>query len=194
MLDLYKRIWRITGRAQVLLIVLSLVIAGLAAVPLKFQKEIINGLTGAMNGQTLLMLGAGYLGVLLLRNALKFALQYKSTIVGEGIVRLIRTRIYNEKPKGADRGTIAEMIASEAEEVGRFAGGAMASPLLQLGTLVSVVGYIAINQPFLALFMIAVVAPQAMIVAGVQQRINERIANRVKVLRRAISRITAEDL
>lgn len=64
MIDLYKRIWRITGRSQVLLIALSLVVAVLAAVPLKFQKEIINGLTGTvMTVQTLLMLGAAYLGV-----------------------------------------------------------------------------------------------------------------------------------
>ena len=35
--DLYRVIWRITGRQQLLLIALSLTVAALAAAPLKFQ-------------------------------------------------------------------------------------------------------------------------------------------------------------
>jgi ABC-type multidrug transport system fused ATPase/permease subunit len=194
MLELYKRIWIVTGRSQALLIVLSIAIAVLAAVPLKLQKEIINGVTGSMQLRTLLILGAGYLGVLLVRNALKFVLQYKSSMLSEGVIRRIRNRIYDEKAKDTERGTVVEMIASEAEEVGRFAGTAMAAPLMQLGTLVSVIGYIASAQPVLGAFMIAIVVPQAVIAVAVQQRINDRVAHRVKVLRRATHRIAAEDI
>ena len=194
MLELYKRIWIVSGRSQILLIVLSIVIAGLAAVPLELQKEIVNGLTGSMQQRTLLFLGAGYLGVLLLRNGLKFVLQYKSSLLSEGVIRRIRNRIYDEKGEEAQRGTVVEMIASEAEEVGRFAGTAMAAPLMQLGTLVSVIGYIATAQPMLGAIMVAIVVPQAAIAVAVQQRINERVAHRVKVLRRATHRIAAEDI
>jgi len=194
MLDLYQRIWTVTGRSQILLIVLSILIAGLAALPLKLQKEIINGLAGTMQRHTLILLCVGYLGVLLLRNALKFVLQYKSAMLSEGVIRRIRTRIYQDKAEERDRGTVVTMIASEAEEVGRFAGSAMASPLLQLGTLVSVVAYIAASQPVLGAFMVAIVVPQALIAVGVQQRINDRVAQRVKVMRRATGRISAEDI
>jgi len=194
MVELYKRIWIVTGRSQILLIVLSIVIAGLAAVPLELQKEIVNGLTGGMQARTLLLLGAGYLGVLLLRNGLKFVLQYKSSMLSEDVIRRIRNRIYQDKAAEKERGTVVAMIASEAEEVGRFAGTAMAAPLMQLGTLVSVIGYVATAQPVLGAFMLAIVVPQALIAVGVQGRINDRVADRVKVLRRATQRIAAEDI
>jgi len=194
MLDLYKRIWRFTGRSQILLIILSILIAVLAAVPLQFQKDIINGITTSMERKTLFLLGAGYLGVLVVRNALKFALQYKSSMLSEDVVRRIRGRLYEVGFETTDRGTLVTMISTEAEEVGRFAGSAMASPLMQLGTLLTVIAYVAVNQPYLGLFMITIVVPQALIAVSVQQRINERIGYRVRVLRSATARIAADDI
>ncbi|MFW5834055.1 MAG: hypothetical protein ACOCYE_08150, partial [Pseudomonadota bacterium] len=41
---MYRAVWRATGRRQVLLIALALAVAALAAAPLQFQKEIVNGL------------------------------------------------------------------------------------------------------------------------------------------------------
>jgi ABC-type bacteriocin/lantibiotic exporter with double-glycine peptidase domain len=70
----------------------------------------------------------------------------------------------------------------------------MAAPLMQLGTLVSVIGYIATAQPMLGAIMVAIVVPQAAIAVAVQQRINDRVAHRVKALRRATHRIAAEDI
>jgi ABC-type multidrug transport system fused ATPase/permease subunit len=193
-LDLYKQIWAFTGRSQILLIVLSLMIAGLAAVPLQFQKDIINGVTSNMERKTLLLLGAGYLGVLVLRNALKFALQYKSSMLSEDVIRRIRNRIYDIGAAMTDRGTLVTIISSEAEEVGRFAGAAIAAPLMQIGTLVTVIAYVAANQPYLGLFMVTIVVPQALIAVSIQQRINDRIAYRVRVMRQATNLIASEDI
>lgn len=196
-LELYKRIWNVTGREQILLIVLSLVVAGLAAAPLQFQKDIINGLGATMDERHLVTLCAGYLGVLALSSALKFVLRYRSSILSEAVIRRVRETVYrnlagDEAWAGDKRGTMVTMIAAEAEEVGQFAGGAIASPLLQLGTLISVVVYIATTQPLLGLFLVAVVVPQAVIVLMLQKRVNDRVGRRVKILRRATGAITAE--
>jgi hypothetical protein len=43
-LELYGAIWRVTGRQQLLLIALSVIVAALAAAPLKFQQLVINRL------------------------------------------------------------------------------------------------------------------------------------------------------
>ncbi len=86
------------------------------------------------------------------------------------------------------------MIAAEAEEVGKFAGAAIATPVMQAGILVSVVAFIAVNQPYLGLFAMGVVLPQALIVILLQKHINARIAERVKALRLATNRIVAEDI
>lgn len=199
MLELYRRIWSATGRAQLVLIVLSLAIAALAAAPLQFQKDIVNGLGGSIDRRQLVMLCAGYLAVLVASSGLKFVLRYRSSVLSESVIRRIREVIYKNR-EGAkawttdQRGTLVTMIAAEAEEVGRFAGMAIASPLVQMGTLVSVVAYVAANQPVLGLFLIAVVVPQAVIVLTLQKFVNERVAKRVRILRHATGSIAAGEV
>lgn len=199
MLELYRRIWNATGQEQILLIVLSLAVAALAAVPLQFQKDIINGLSGTIDRRQLVMLCAGYLAVLVASSGLKFALRYKSSILSESVIRRIRETIYKDRDgvevwASDKRGTLVTMIAAEAEEVGQFAGAAIASPLLQLGTLFSVVAYIVATQPVLGLFLVGVVVPQAVIVLTLQKFVNERVARRVRILRHATGSIAASEV
>jgi hypothetical protein len=86
------------------------------------------------------------------------------------------------------------MLASEAETVGAFAGGAIASPLVQLGTLISVISFIFASQPRLGVLALAVVFPQAAIVVALQNRINQRVRERVQAVRDASDRISVSDL
>ena len=202
MLELYQRIWRNTGSAQVVLAILSITVAALAAVPLHFQKEIVNGLAEGMERQKLMQLGAQFLGVLVLSSAVKFVLGYRSSIVCESAIRLIRTRLCQKQENASDpggeepvqQGTLATMIAAEAEEVGKFVGAAISTPVMQLGILVSVVAFIAVNQPLLGVLAMGVIVPQVFIVVLLQKQINVRIGERVKALRRATNRIVEEDL
>ena len=201
MADLYRVIWRLTGVHQILLIALSLLVAGLAVVPLKFQQLVVNNLVYDGDVRWLAWLCAGFLASILLSAALKFVLGLQLSIVGERVVLLIRERLYANH--GADaqdganqatsRGTLVTMLAVEAEVVGSFAGSAISSPLVQLGTLMSVIGFIAISQPWLGLLALAVVAPQAVIVLGVQRRINEQVRARAQSLRDASDRISSND-
>lgn len=202
MIELYRRIWSTTWRSQILLILLSIGIAVLAAVPLQYQKEIINGLAGEMQFDDLLLLGTQFLGFLLLSSLLKLVLGYRSAIVSEAVIRRIRGRVLQDSVEGrrespdgtANRGTLVTIIASEAEEVGKFVGSAIASPLMQLGILVSVIGFVAATQPMLGLIMVGIVLPQAIIVMSIQKQVNAKIAERITVLRRATNRITAKDI
>ena len=125
--ELYRAIWRVTGRQQLLLIALSLAIAVLAAVPLKFQQLVINNLVYGGDRLSLAWLCGGLLGAILLSASLKFALSFRSSVVGERIVLLIRDRLYgnyvqdtvsraDEVPK---RGTLVTMLPSEAERSAR---------------------------------------------------------------------------
>jgi ABC-type multidrug transport system fused ATPase/permease subunit len=200
LVELYGRIWELTWRAQLLLIVLSISVAVLSAVPLQFQKSIVNGLEETMQQDRLILLCAGYLAVMALTSVLRFAMNYRSQTLGENVIRRIRISIYEDRlrysqSEGRDtRGQLVTMIANEAEELGRFAGQAIASPFLQIGTLISVIGFIAYTQPYLGIFLLLVIVPQAAIVLSLQKSINEKVAVRVRVLRRSTSAITAEVL
>ncbi len=201
MLEFYSAIWRVTGKRQVFLLILSIVVSALAAVPLDYQKNIVNGLGGALTRDELLVLTVEMGAFILLSLALKWLVGYRSGTLGEWVIQRLRTVIcenaIGQRVKGGDgpkKGTLANMISAETEAIGKFVGAAVSEPVVQIGTLISVVGYIAATQPRLGLVVILIVAPQAIIVLMTQKRINELVAERVKVLRRSINTITTEDI
>ncbi|MEL6766907.1 MAG: ABC transporter transmembrane domain-containing protein [Pseudomonadota bacterium] len=198
MIEFYAAIFRATGRAQILLIVLSLIVAGLSPIPLEYQRDIINGLTEGVDETALYGLGLEMGAVILLSLGLKWVLGYRSGIVGEDVIRRLRSMIAERSVNGEmlvqKRGTTASMIASESEALGKFVGSSVAEPLLQFGTLVSVLGYVAVTQPRLGLVIALIVLPQAIIVMATQMRINTLVQERVLVLRHAVNGITSSEL
>ena len=199
MIAFYRAIWRVTWQRQLILIALSLVVAGLAAAPLKLQEQIINHLIARGEPEVLVWLCGGYLGVVALSGGLKFALNFLTAGAGERVVRLIRGRLYTRAVHEGDaaavsRGTLVTMTSAEAEGVGAFAGAAVATPVLQVGTLLSVIGFIAASEPALGLIALAVIVPQVVIVVAIQARVNRAARERTLRLRDAADRLSASDL
>ena len=201
MLQLYAAIWRFSARRQIILIVLSLGIAGLAAAPLKFQQEIINHLTsGSIETTHLYWLGAGMSGVILLSLGLKWLVGFRANILGEDATRELRNRLITgaaEETKEGNpvlTGTLSTAVSAEAEEVGKFAGSAFSEPVLQIGTLVSVIGFIASTQPGLGLIVLSMIVPQVVLVLVSQGKVNALVKERVRILRKSTDRITSADL
>ncbi len=202
MIRFYARILRATGKVQILLVALSLIVAALAAVPLQFQKDIINSLGPDLEVNSLIWMCGGYLAVIVVTNIFKFILNYRSNLLGEATIRRIRSAVYEARHDTSQElaiqkqstGTIATIISAEAEEVGRFVGQALANPVVQLGTLVSVVSFVAATQPYLGGFLVAIVVPQALIVLLLQERVNRRVKERTIVLRHATGTLSEENL
>jgi ABC-type bacteriocin/lantibiotic exporter with double-glycine peptidase domain len=78
MRDLYRAVWRATGRQQLALIGLSVLVAVLAVLPLKFQQLVINSLVYGGDVRRLTWLCAGFFAALLLSALLKFARPWAS--------------------------------------------------------------------------------------------------------------------
>ncbi|WP_170587463.1 ABC transporter transmembrane domain-containing protein [Ruegeria arenilitoris] len=201
MLQLYSAIWRASARRQVILILLSLSVAALAAAPLEFQRDIVNHLTSDnIEAPHLLLLGAGMMGVILLSLALKWVLGYRAGTLGEDMIRrirqllLARTVDVDESGENVRKGTMTTAISAEAEELGKFAGGAFSDPVVQIGTLVSVIGYISSTQPWLGLIALSMIAPQILIVLVSQRKVNVFVADRVRILRSATDHLTIEHI
>lgn len=197
MIELYSAIWRASGRRQIILILLSLAVAGLSAVPLSYQKDIINALTDAeIDAPALLLMCAEMMGIILLSLSLKWLVSYRSGTLGEDIIRRLRRHLY-ENSTAATRadgrpipqGTLATTISAEAEELGKFTGGAFSDPVVQVGTLIAVIGYIATSQPGLGIIALAMITPQIIIVLVTQRKVNAFVAQRVRILRGATDRI-----
>ncbi|MCA0927535.1 ABC transporter transmembrane domain-containing protein [Ruegeria profundi] len=201
MLKLYQAIWRASAGRQIILIVLSIAIAGLAAVPLEFQRDIINHLTSdSIETERLTYLAAGMMSVILLSLALKWLLGFRAGTLGEDMIRLIRQRLLARASDVEDtegsvkKGTMTTAISAEAEELGKFAGGAFSDPVVQIGTLISVIGYISSTQPWLGLIALSMIIPQIVIVLISQRKVNVFVADRVRILRSATDKLTVEDI
>lgn len=201
MFQLYAAIWRASSGRQIVLIVLSLAVAGLAAAPLEFQRNIINQLTSDdIDTNRLFLLGAGMLAVVLLSLALKWLLGYRAGTLGEDLIRMIRLRLLarsadmDQTGEAVRKGTMTTAISAEAEELGKFAGGAFSDPVVQIGTLITVIGFITSTQPGLGLIALSMIAPQIVIVLVSQRKVNIFVAERVHILRTATDTLTTEDI
>ncbi len=197
MLQMYVAIWRVTWKRQIILIVLSVAIAALAAIPLQYQKNIVNALSdrGAMHAD-LVQMCAEMFALVLLSLILKWVLGYRAGTLGEDTIRFLRSRIYQgsvsratEGETGLGEGTLATMISAEAEELGKFVGGAFSDPVVQIGTLFSVVTFIAASQPGLGMIAMCIILPQVILVLLTQTQVNRLVAERVHILRGATDKV-----
>ena len=200
MYQLYAAIWRVSSGRQIVLILLSSAVAALAAAPLGFQKEIVNGLTdAALDRQKLFLLCGGMIAVILFSLTLKWLLNYRASLLGEDVIRLVRDRVYTnavEADQHQSMGTLATILSAEAEEVGKFTGSAfwLVGLAILFGTLVSVIGFIVATQPSLGIIALCMIAPQVALVLSTQKQVNRLVANRVYLLRRSSDEITARGL
>ena len=201
MLQLYAAIWRVSSGRQIFLILLSLAVAALAAAPLEFQRDIVNHLTEKnVDEGRLILLCAGMMGVIVLSLALKWVLGFRAGTLGEDVIRLIRQRLLaraidvDETGENLRTGTMTTAISAEAEELGKFAGGAFSDPVVQIGTLISVIGYISSTQPGLGIIALSMIVPQIAIVLASQRKVNVYVAERVRILRSATDHLTVDKI
>jgi len=201
MLRLYAAIWRVSSGRQIVLITLAIAIAALAAAPLAFQQDIVNLLsTGGSTHAELVTLCAGMMAVIVLSLGLKWVNGYMASLLGEDVIRLIRARLIetaisdDHETDDIYAGTLSTAVSAEAEELGKFAGSAFSEPVMQIGTLISVIGFVASTQPMLGLLAIGIIIPQVVIVLLTQRQVNRLVAERVKVLRASTDKLAAEDL
>ncbi|HSH99532.1 MAG TPA: ABC transporter ATP-binding protein [Reyranella sp.] len=182
---------RCSGRHQVALALLSAGVFGLSSVPLELQRRIVNDAIQNGATATILWLAIAYAGVGLLEQGLKFALNLYRAWVSEDAVRGLRRTLEDVQEEGGQQaggsdtaGTHTAMAVAEAEPIGGFVGMAISEPLLQVGILASVVGYMAYLEPWALALSAAYLIPQALFVPTMQRAINRRAEKRIKVLRR----------
>jgi ABC-type multidrug transport system fused ATPase/permease subunit len=196
MREFYAYVWRSSASRQIVLIILAIMAALLAMAPLELQRHIINTLAGREKAERLALLCGAYLIAALGIGGLKYIVNIKSSGLGESMIRSLRQDIFTScSPLGTNEtlgetikdksGTVVAMIATEAEAVGKFVGDCISTPIIQAGTLLSVLGYMLFTKPLLGLVVLLIAAPQIFIVPLVQRRINVQVRERVRTLRHA---------
>jgi ABC-type multidrug transport system fused ATPase/permease subunit len=194
--ELYAYVWRSSASRQIVLIILAIVAAVLATAPLELQRHIINTLAGHERPEHLAWLCGGYLIAALGIGGLKYAVNIKSSGLGELMIRSLREQIFsNSSPARQNEtsdqtatdksGTVVTMISTEAEVMGKFVGDCISTPIVQAGTLLSVLSYMLYTEPRLGLIVFFIAVPQVVLVPLIQRRINVQTRERVRTLRHA---------
>ena len=144
----------------------------------------------------LFLLCAAFLVAVLVNGGLK---QYLNTLkgrLGERLLRRLRYELVSRvlrfplphfrKVSAAE---IIPMITSEVEPIGGYMGDAFAQPLIQLGTLGTIVCFLFVQNPLMGLAAISLYPIQAYLIPKLQKRVNQLGKQRVKVVRRLSERI-----
>ena len=195
--DLYRYIWKISARDQVLLSIMSAGVFLLELAPLELQRRIVNGAVAHHPYRSIAILCLIYLAVSLLHGGLKLVTNVYRGSVGEKTNRHLRMQLAPSTepeargPEGS-AGVRISIVLSETEAVGGFAGGSFAEPVLNAGILLSVFGYMLYVQPWMALVALLMLSPQLLFIPALQESINRRTERRIETLRALSNAIVDE--
>jgi ABC-type multidrug transport system fused ATPase/permease subunit len=193
--SLYRYVWRMSGRHQAWLSLLAALVAGLSMAPLELQRRLVNDAVGGEDLWLLGLLGGVYIAVLVLETGLKYLLRVYQGWVSESAIRYTRRHLLGiyqgrrsdpdgDKPGPEDEGGRAvSIIGAEVEMLGGFVGEAVAEPLVNVGMMIAILGYMFVVEPVLAASCLAFFLPQAVAVPVIQRVVNRFVEQRVGLLR-----------
>jgi ABC-type multidrug transport system fused ATPase/permease subunit len=188
--DLYRYIWTVSARGQIILSALSIAVFLLELAPLELQRRIVNGAVERQSLRFILMLCLIYVAVALVHGGFKLVLSVYRGSVSEAANQRLRMRIdptatvRSETDNGSTKtGVKVSIVVSEVEAVGGFVGGSFCDPLLNAGILISVFGYMLYMQPWMAAVALLIFCPQLLFIPFLQNAINLRTRRRIEKLR-----------
>jgi ABC-type bacteriocin/lantibiotic exporter with double-glycine peptidase domain len=198
--SVYAYIWKVSGRGQLAICLLSAVLIPVGTVPLDLQRRMVDTALGDKNFNLLILLGLLYLAAILVQQTMKYGLNLARGWVVEDVTRRLRRAIHGRKDKdglalnGAtqDPGTAVSMSASESEDIAGFVGDSISVPLVQGGTILFTFGYLAWVDWRIASLAALIYTPHYFIVRAVQQAINRLARGHAKVVRRVGHELMAE--
>ncbi len=187
---LYGFVFRASGWHQAATAILSIVLFTAGTIPLEVQRRIVNAATEDGSYRTIAILVLIYILLALTEGAVKLVLNIYSSWIGEAAVRWLRLQVFEASRTSAtgdsmmaSEGIQLSIILAEAEPVGGFVGTSISEPLLQIGILTAVCGYLVYLQPLITIIVVTIFLPQSGFVPVMQAAINRRVGKRISIMR-----------
>lgn len=183
-------IW-VSGRHQIWIALCAILLFVADTVPLEVQRRLVNGAVKGGDIHNVLILAMIFAALTFLQGLIKIGLNLYRNWIGESAVRWLRNEISHvaqrpdsKLPSGKAGGVEIAMVVAEVDPIGGFVGASLSDPILQIGILLSVFGYLIYLQPLMALVGVLVFLPQCFLVPLMQGAINRRVGARIWVLRK----------
>ncbi len=205
---LIRFILRHSLRQQIGVVALTLVSFPFLYYSLDLPKTIINQAIGGKNlpetffgfpvdqVSYLMVLSAIFLAMVFVNGGFKYAINVVKGRLGERMLRRFRYELYTRilrfplhHFRRVSQGELIPMITAEVEPLGGYIGDAIAQPIFQGGTLITIVIFMFIQEPILGLAAISLYPIQGYIIPRLQRKVNKLGKERVKAVRKLAEQI-----
>lgn len=196
--SLFKTVLRYSRKQQAIMIGMSLISMPVLYVTLELPKQIVNNALDAdrfpieflgyyFDQVTLLMILSGlYLLAISVNGLSKYVLNVFKGYVAERFLRRFRLLVYRAwrtDPQSQSQSEIVPILAQEVEPVGGFAADVLTLPVMQGGTLLTIMLFMFIQDPVLGAAALAVLPIQLILLPKLQRRVNGLSRIRIKEVR-----------
>jgi len=206
---IYRFTLRHSLRAQILLLVLTLVSFPFLYYSYVLPKTIINGaiksgkhfpqeVLGFEFDQIpyLMLLCFAFLGLVLINGAFKYCINTFKGRLGERMLRRFRYQLYQRMllfPLSYfhrnSSAQIIPMITAECDSLGGFIGDAFVTPVFQAGQLLTNIFFMFVQDPILGLAAVALYPVQGYVIPKLQRKVNQLNRRRVRTVRQVADRV-----
>ena len=195
---LFSSVLRYTRRQQAQMIMLSLLALPILYLTLELPKQIVNNALESATfpvevlGQSLdqviflLLLCGLYLLSISLNGLIKYTLNVFKGYTAERFLRRFRLLIYRRwrsDAEASEQSEIVPILAQEVEPIGGFAAEVLTLPVLQGGTLFTILLFMFIQDPILGAAALTVLPIQLILLPKLQRRVNTLSRIRIKEVR-----------
>ena len=187
---------RMSGRHQLWVGLLAILGAGVGLVPIELQRRIIDNAIGGEDATLLTWLGGLYFAVVVVQQAMKFALKLAQGWLSESAVFYTRRHILgllDPQQPSKEPGERVAVLTAEIDQLGGFVGEGPSNAAANVATLLGVLAYTFTIEPRIAVVGLALLIPQVALAPLLQRKINRLLGRRVSLMRRFGGRVAALD-
>lgn len=185
--SLFSSVLRHSKRQQVIMFILSMIAMPILYLTLELPKQIVNNAlnsdrfpVGYFNFEFdqlafLLILSGLYLLAIMLNGLNKYVLNVFKGYTAERYLRRFRLLIYRQwrsDPDSKKQSEIVPILAQEVEPVGGFAADVLTLPVMQGGTLATILLFMFMQDPVLGAAALTVLPIQLILLPKLQRRVN----------------------
>ena len=217
--NIYRYVWRFSKSRQIALLIATLFTFPILYLSLDLPKTIVNDAIGDFDSDPgsstmsisipwidvtlefsqigyLLSLSLLFLLMVVVNGGIKYYLNVAQGLLGERLLRRLRYDLYARVLRfplphfrKVSAGEIIPMITSEVEQIGGFMGAAYVTPIFQGGYLLTLLGFMMIQDWMLGTLAIMFYPIQAWLIPKLQYKVNMLAKRRVRTVRKLADRI-----
>ncbi len=185
------------GKLQALLFGVIMIAVAARVVPLEMQKRIVNEAIKFRQIDLLAYYCGIYLSAIIVSNIMKYLINVLQAVISERALKNMRMALFEHilvLPliffRKSQPGTVVSFLLTELSTAGNFAGMALATPLVNVLTLLAFAGYLFWLNPLLAAISLSIYPLVLILVPLVQRGANIQNKRRVDVSREYSGKIS----